>query len=513
MKLKFGLDLGTNSIGLSIINEAENENEKSEIKLLSSRILPDDEDIRKMTENFLKGQPMSKDSKGKAISKNAKRREARGARRMNQRYLQRKKKLIFFLKEINFLPEGFPINTDTNEIDKYFIQIEENDKDTLASIFIVENAKQNKANIGLFNYYLREEALKRELKREELARIFYQLNQKRGFKSNRKDQDNYDDETTPKKIKKEPLTGIVKSVTLLRTCEPTKANKVFKEYEIEMIDGKKGLSYQLENKLCKFTKGAEVLFDFNSKKDKITKKEYTEIKWRERSAWENEMLEINEAIKNSGKTVGQFFFNQLVKNPFYRIKDKKILREFYSDEFDCICNFQKQFHPELTEANISKLKKEIIYFQRHWGQANDLDECRFEYKELKGKRFYNKVCPRSNPNFQEFRTWQQIQNTKLFNKYEKEILLTTEDKEWLYEKLDSTKTIKDDSLLSAFQKRNKEIVRISWKKAISGNETKIDFANLFEEYLKKNPLAEPEKQNFKNQYTALLEDQSKLYLL
>jgi CRISPR-associated endonuclease Csn1 len=120
-----GLDLGETSLGVAIL---ETENGKPiKVEAMGVRIFPDG---RKDKEPL-----------------NVKRRDARGIRRNNQRTKQRKEKLKNFLKRINFEVKNFDENP----------------------------------------YILRAKAIKEKLERYELAKVLMHLNQRRGFKSNRKD--------------------------------------------------------------------------------------------------------------------------------------------------------------------------------------------------------------------------------------------------------------------------------------------------------------------------------------
>ncbi len=89
MKKILGLDLGTNSIGWAVVNEAEKENEKSSIVKLGVRVNP------------LTVDEITNFEKGKSITTNADRTLKRGMRRNLQRYKLRRKKLIEVLKELN----------------------------------------------------------------------------------------------------------------------------------------------------------------------------------------------------------------------------------------------------------------------------------------------------------------------------------------------------------------------------------------------------------------------------
>ena len=82
MKKILGLDLGTNSIGWALVNEAEDKNEKSEIIKLGVRVNPLSVDEKT---DFEKGRP---------LSINADRTLKRGSRRNLQRFKLRRKNLI-----------------------------------------------------------------------------------------------------------------------------------------------------------------------------------------------------------------------------------------------------------------------------------------------------------------------------------------------------------------------------------------------------------------------------------
>ena len=87
MKKILGLDLGTNSIGWAVVNEAEKEGEKSSIVKLGVRVNPLTVDEQ---HNF---------ELGKSITTNADRTLKRSMRRNLQRYKLRRENLIEVLKE------------------------------------------------------------------------------------------------------------------------------------------------------------------------------------------------------------------------------------------------------------------------------------------------------------------------------------------------------------------------------------------------------------------------------
>ncbi len=173
MKKILGLDLGSVSIGWALINEPESKSEKYSIQGMGVRIVP------------LSKEDNDEFTKGNAISKNAKRTEKRGARRGSQRYKLRRKALSECLIRLNMLPDK--------------------------SLFLIS---------ALELYGLHDKALNEQISLQEIGRIFLHLNQKRGYKSNRKAQneeeekgieskDANEEETIPKKEKKKGYLDLI----------------------------------------------------------------------------------------------------------------------------------------------------------------------------------------------------------------------------------------------------------------------------------------------------------------
>ena len=141
MKRILGLDLGTNSIGWALIS-AEN-NIPQEIIGMGSRIVPLSQD------------DANKFSTGNAISKNSIRTEKRTARKGYDRYQQRRGNLTKVLREFNMLPN-----------------------EELIKLPILElwQLRANAATVG------------HKLSLPEIGRVLYHLNQKRGYKHAKADE-------------------------------------------------------------------------------------------------------------------------------------------------------------------------------------------------------------------------------------------------------------------------------------------------------------------------------------
>lgn len=278
-----GLDLGVSSIGWSLI--AENENNSYTIIDMGCRIVPltaDDKD------EFITGN---------AISKNQKRTSKRTQRKGYNRYQLRRYTLSTLLKTHNMMPSEKLIKISSLEL-----------------------------------YGLREKALKEKISIEELGRILYHLNQKRGYKSSRSD-----------------------------------AN--------------------LEKKDTEYV---------------------AEVKSR------------HKLIKEQGLTIGQYFYNQLKINRYYKIKEQVFPREAYIEEFDAICKAQRQYHKTiLTDILIDEMRNDIIYFQRKLkSQKGLVSVCEFEGRMVndeKGKEIFvgPKVAPKTSPLFQVCKIWETVNNITL----------------------------------------------------------------------------------------------------
>ncbi|MBQ7156220.1 MAG: type II CRISPR RNA-guided endonuclease Cas9, partial [Bacteroidaceae bacterium] len=142
MKKILGLDLGTTSIGWALVNEAENEDEKSSIIKLGVRVVPLTTDEQG---NF---------EKGKSITTNADRNLKHGARLNLYRFKLRRKALIDCLKEHHNISD--------------------------------ESVLCETGNASTFDTYRkRAKAVTEEVSLNDLARILLQINKKRGYKSSR----------------------------------------------------------------------------------------------------------------------------------------------------------------------------------------------------------------------------------------------------------------------------------------------------------------------------------------
>ncbi|MBL7144935.1 MAG: type II CRISPR RNA-guided endonuclease Cas9 [Phycisphaerae bacterium] len=129
-----GLDIGTRSIGWALLKTGK----QPSIVGIGVRVFPEGVD---------------RDTKGLEKSKNTTRREARGSRRIKYRRNQRRDKLVKILQSAGLFP---------------------NDKEILNDLFQKDP------------YKLRAAGLDDKLELYEFGRVLFHINQRRGFKSNRK---------------------------------------------------------------------------------------------------------------------------------------------------------------------------------------------------------------------------------------------------------------------------------------------------------------------------------------
>jgi len=141
-----GLDLGVASIGWGVIEAERDEKKLKNVSVLALGVREIPLDAKKEKEKF---------SSGDAVTINQERTSKRSARKRYMRYRLRRKYLLKVLAEKNMMPEN----------------LAQNPKDYLPETL----------------YLLREKALSEQITLQDFGRILYHLNQKRGFKSSRKD--------------------------------------------------------------------------------------------------------------------------------------------------------------------------------------------------------------------------------------------------------------------------------------------------------------------------------------
>lgn len=532
MKRILGLDIGTNSIGWSLI-ESDITIQEGRILGIGSRILP------------MGGREKDFEA-GTSVSKAADRRMARGARRLLQRYRLRRSRLIAVLKELKWLPENFP--SDFKELERFnindFIPFSESTLKEAKRYLGVTNKKGGETLLNDWVvYYLRTKALTKEISLQELARVIYHFNQRRGFKSSRKDNKDIDDSEEIKYPIREKRVEILQIKSIGESSEKSKYGKIFIVKAVtpegEKIDATtiRKQKPDWENK--------EVELEITT----ITPKagdSRVELRLPDRTDWEKMKVALEKDITESGLHPGEYHFNHLKSDRNYRIKERIIDRSFYIKELEAIWQTQAKFHPELnskekipaiinllylhnegkrkelTSKNLYQIiSDDIIYYQRDLkSQKHLIGNCRYE------KRIFNnkegnfaeqkiKVVSKSHPSFQEFRIWQDIHNLRVLKLEEKQtngrtlfdieettIYLTDETKAALFKVFDSRESVTTSAILRSLGLTDKTH-RLNYpeEKIFKGNETKAKFRKVFRRH------------NYESEGEALMNERAKMELL
>ncbi len=495
-KTILGLDLGTNSIGWALV-EADEKNDPIGIIAMGSRIIP-------------MGAELSKFEQGQAQTKNANRRIARGGRKLNKRYKQRRNKLIYILQQLKMLPSQIKLSSEFNDPLK------------LDKVSILPIAKKQKQYTAIDLLDLRVKALSEKIELEELGRIIYLFNQLRGYAggdmASEKDTENDEEQENDEKKRNESYITFAKVVRISEPEIVTFKNRQLKkihvtvETEDGIIEGetflealKEGEALELLVNIRKSKQGTTITFKLPNK-----------TSWRKKM--ENLEKELDEASLKKGKEVflSEYFFDILKEDRWAKIRNNVILRSRYLSEFDAVWDEQSKHYPFLNKLDTDTLtsilhfifpgskdsqvkfraegidnglkyviKKQIIFYQRELKDQSDLiSDCRYEKTE--------KAVAKSHPTFQEFKIWEQINkltiNTKTENGINRkgEIKYTYEDrpipsrlKEWLYVELQNKKEINFSIVLNKLKKEydlreNTDFLNgINAKARLRGNETRL----------------------------------------
>lgn len=507
MKKILGLDLGTNSIGWSLVDY-----ESKKILGLGSRIIPMTQDIK---DEF---------GKGNSVSQTKERTGFRGTRRIRERHLLRRERLHRVLNVLGFLPEHYAAEIDFEKrLGKFKAETEpkiawkingktENGKDKFEFLFqnsfneMLDEFKLHYPDIKIpydwTIYYLRKKALIRKITKEELAWIILNFNQKRGYYQLRgeDDEDATKTATTRKYFDRSTIISI------------TDTNEVYKGLKVllvELANGNKGKIFKKEipdwiGQEKNIIATVDIDKEGNDKYEEngLLKQRFsipTDAEWE--NEWKLIKLKTEKDLKDSNKTVGEYIYESLLENPKQKIRGKlvrTIEREFYKDELKAILKKQIELQPELftdelyndcvrelyrnNEAHQLELSKrdfvhlfadDIIFYQRPLkSKKSSISNCSLEYhivktkdkdgKEIEKKQ-YLKAIPKSHPLYQEFRVWQWMYNLKILkkdngedanNEFITDIEINKkqhyEDLERLFEFLMSQKEVKHKDILTYF---------------------------------------------------------------
>ncbi len=448
MKKILGLDLGTNSIGWAVVNQADQPGDNSEIVAAGSRIIPMSADI------------LSDFSKGNSVSQTATRTAARGARRLLERHKLRRQRLLRVLREMGFLPEHF-----ASEINEHGSFKDEEKEPKLAWAkgsdgkmhFLFEDSFKQMLNefrkenhlfvVGETKipydwtlYFLRKKALSEAISPQELAWVLLSFNHKRGYHQLRSE-----DAETEEKEGETKVYVAQKVVSIVDTGEKDKKGNIW--YDV-MLDN--GMVYHHTFTEVPDWVGSVKEFIVTTTTDKKGNVKQS-LKLPAPDDWALVKKRREHEIDQSGLTVGEYIYNSLLHNP-----DQKIIgglvsvieRTYYRDELRKILDKQKEYIPQLRDADLYRkcldvlyannvdykktvanrdfkylLVDDIIFYQRPLKSKKSLiSDCPYESRIFKANGSSEattvplKCIVKSNPLYQEFRLWQFVSNVKIFER-------------------------------------------------------------------------------------------------
>ena len=460
MKKILGLDLGTNSIGWAVVNAevASRENETAHLKptgisATGSRIIPMSADI---LGNFDAGQ---------SVSQTAERTRLRGMRRLHERYLLRRERLLRVLKLMGFLPEHFASQIDEhgkfinhsepklawskNADGCYTFLFQEAFNEMLADFAQYQPqlvADGKKVPYDWTIYYLRKKALTQRLTKEELAWVLLQFNQKRGYYQLRgEDEEEKTKSKTRQYFDRQIIADIIdtgqkyKELKVLNiVLQNGDVGKIFKKEVPNWIGQEKSIIAIVD-----IDKDGNDKYDENgqiSRKFKIP----TEAEWD--SEWKLIKMKTEEDLNNSHKTVGCYIYDNLLQKPNQKIIGKLVRtveRKYYKEELRQILETQVALIAELKDDTLYKRCIEELYPNNEAHRNNIakpdfanlfINDILFYQRPLKSKKSLISDCPyeshfdkdgnehpvkciaKSSPLFQEFRLWQFVQNLRIYQR-------------------------------------------------------------------------------------------------
>lgn len=500
MKNILGLDLGTNSIGWAVVSVDENMNSKPKVEL-GSRIIPMSQDV------------LGKFDSGVTESQTAQRTQYRGVRRLRERCLLRRERLLRVLHTLNMLPEHFDnsIGWDKNDNKTYGkfkdasepkIAWKRNDSGKMEFVFMssfqemLEDfavhqpelvADGKKIPLDWTIYYLRKKALSQAVSKQELAWILLNFNQKRGYYQLRGE-----DEEDKSELKKEEYYTL-KVVKVEATAEK-RGNDTW--YNIHLENGwiyRRSSKMPLndwEGKTKEFIVTTEYEPDGTIKTDKEGK-ERRSFRAPKEDDWNLQKKRVESNIESSGKTVGAYIYDTLLAMPSEKIRGKLVRvveRNFYKQELLAILNKQAEYISDLTSKDmleacikelyannkshqdslrrkdmINLIVNDLLFYQRPLKSKKSLiSDCPYEQYEYidtetgEVKTQHIKCIAKSNPYYNEFRIWQFIQNLRLYSRDINEEEVTSQylrdehDYERLFLFLNDRNKITQDALLKEF---------------------------------------------------------------
>ncbi len=509
MRHILGLDLGTNSIGWALVLIDE-KGKPCRIKGMGSRIIPMSQDI---LGNF---------ELGNSISQTAERTEYRKIRRLRERQLLRRERLHRVLNKIGFLPEHYAKQIDFTDHLGQFIDEKEpkiaysNNEFIFKTSFeemladfkinqpkLLENNK--KVPYDWTIYYLRKKALTQKIEKEELAWIILNFNKKRGYYQLRSEEQ---EESKNKLVEYYSL----KVIDVIADKESNKKGEIW--YSLVLENGwtyrrsSKIPLFDMKDKIRDFVVTTELNNDGSVKKDSEGN-EKRSFRSPGEEDWTLIKKKTEYEIEETGKTVGSYIYDTLLKNPTQKIRGRlvrTIERKYYKEELLLILNTQKRLHSELQDEAVFHdcvrelyrnndaqqdllinkdlshlIMEDIIFYQRPLrSQKSAIANCTLEYRTYyddtgNNRVEYLKTLPKSNPLYQEFRVWQWLYNLRIYlkendNEVTEQFLSSTQDLELLFDFLMNRKEIDQKALLKYLlvkkglkaNELNSEIEKLRW---------------------------------------------------
>ena len=499
IKYILGLDIGSNSIGWALI-QLDLLQKTKRIIATGSRIIPMDQKV------------LSDFGKGITISPTAQRTSYRNARHCRERHLLRRERLHRVLHILGFLPTHYDKQIDFSKrygkfVDNTEPKIAYNEgkflfmdsfQEMLADFkihqpdlfYTKKNGEESKIPYDWTIYYLRKKALSRKISKEELAWIILNFNQKRGYYQLREEEEEENKENDFEIISS-------KIISVIKKDKDKKYNKYWYDIILE-----NGLVYQAAfyNDFVYnwINQDREFIIERTSLKNGTEKVKlsylptFDEIDKMDKKEQDKYYKKIKIKTENSigNKTVGCYIYDHILQNPNEKIKGKlvrTIERKYYKEELKAILEKQIALQPELftdqlfadcirelyskNEAQQRNLAardfvhlfvEDIIFYQRPLrSQKSTLANCSLESRSYIDKDSHTrkevplKVCPKSNPYYQEFRVLQWLQNLKIYEidtdqEVTHEFIKTLEDKQQLFDFLMDQKEIDCEELLKYF---------------------------------------------------------------
>ncbi len=446
MKKILGLDLGTNSIGWSVVNATisdVNEEQLVGIESAGSRIIPMD------------ATQLGEFAKGNIKSPTNDRTQARGTRRLFERNKLRRERLLRVLSKMGFLPEHFDkiltrYGKLTDEVrlpwhrnmDGRWEFIFQNSYNEMLSDFQTVHPEQlangMKVPYDWTVYYLRKKALTKAISKEELAWLLLQFNAKRGYYQLRGEE-----EETSSDKQEEYMTLKVLDVA---DSGEKKGKDTWFDIKLE-----NDIVYRRALPTAPDWIGTTKEFIITTTFDKKGNIKKKTVRLPKEDDWTLLKKRTEAEVTKSEKTIGEYIYDAILANPQQKIKGKLVRvveRKFYEQELRQILKVQSGFIAELQDYNLYSecikelypsndayrasianrdfvylLKDDIIFYQRPLKSKKSLiDDCPYESHKYIDKKTGEerkaavKCIAKSHPLYQEFRLWQFVHKLKIYEK-------------------------------------------------------------------------------------------------